>query len=51
MTEPMAPRVLLGVPITFDCAGQPRGLSAALDVTVVRGSLQALTRDSFLIWY
>jgi len=37
--------------ITFDFAGQPRGLSAALDVTVVRGSLQALTRDSFLIWY
>jgi len=37
--------------ITFDFADQPRGLSAALDVTVVRGSLQALTRDSFLIWY
>jgi hypothetical protein len=37
--------------ISFDFAGQPRGLSAALDVTVVRGRLQALTRDSFLIWY
>jgi hypothetical protein len=37
--------------ITFDFADQPRGLSAALDVTAVRGRLQALTRDSFLIWY
>jgi hypothetical protein len=37
--------------ISFDFAGQPRGLSVALDVTVVRGSLQAMTRDSFLIWY
>ena len=37
--------------IDFEFAGQPRGLSVALDVTVVRGSLQALTRDSFLIWY
>lgn len=37
--------------ITFDFGDQPRGLSAALDVTVVRGRLQALTRDSFLIWY
>jgi hypothetical protein len=37
--------------ISFDFAGQPRGLSVALDVTVVRGDLQELTRDSFLIWY
>jgi hypothetical protein len=37
--------------LAFDFADQPRGLSAALDVTVVRGRLQALTRDSFLIWY
>jgi hypothetical protein len=37
--------------ISFDFADQPRGLSVELDVTAVRGSLQALTRDSFLIWY
>jgi hypothetical protein len=37
--------------ISFDFDDQPRGLSAALDVTAVRGRLQALTRDSFLIWY
>ena len=37
--------------LSFDFADQPRGLSAALDVTVVRDRLQALTRDSFLIWY
>jgi hypothetical protein len=37
--------------ITFDFADQPRGLSVALDMTIVRGSLQAMTRDSFLIWY
>jgi hypothetical protein len=37
--------------IAFDFAGQPRGFSAALEVTVVRGALQAFTRDSFLIWY
>lgn len=37
--------------IAFDFEGQPPGLSAGLDVTVVLGPLQALTRDSFLIWY
>ena len=37
--------------ISFDYAGQPRGLSVALDVTVILDRLQALTRDSFLIWY
>jgi hypothetical protein len=37
--------------ISFDFADQPRGLSVELGVTAVRGSLQALTRDSFLIWY
>ena len=37
--------------ISFEYAGQPRGLSASLDVTVVLDQLQVLTRDSFLIWY
>lgn len=37
--------------IDFDYAGQPRGFRVELDVTVVRDGLQALTRDSFLIWY
>ena len=37
--------------IAFDFADQPPGLTVALDVTAIRGGLQALTRDSFLIWY
>jgi len=37
--------------IDFDYAGQRRGFRVELDVTVVRDGLQALTRDSFLIWY
>jgi hypothetical protein len=37
--------------IAFDYAGQPPGSSVGLDVTVVLERLQALTRDSFLIWY
>jgi len=37
--------------ISFDYAGQPPGTSVGLDVTVVLERLQALTRDSFLIWY
>ena len=37
--------------ISFDYAGQPRGSSVALDGTAVLDRLQALTRDSFLIWY
>ncbi len=37
--------------ISFDYTGQPRGLSVALDATAVLDRLQAMTRDSFLIWY
>lgn len=37
--------------ITFEYQGEPRGLTAALEITVVLDQLQALTRDSFLIWY
>jgi hypothetical protein len=37
--------------ISFDYAGQPRGLSVALDATAILDRLQAMTRDSFLIWY
>lgn len=37
--------------ITFEYQGEPRGLTATLDITVVLDRIQALTRDSFLIWY
>jgi hypothetical protein len=37
--------------IAFDFSGQRPGVSVGLDVTAVLDRLQALTRDSFLIWY
>lgn len=37
--------------IAFEYEGEPRGLTVTLGVTVVLDRIQALTRDSFLIWY